>query len=124
VRYYNINADYTDIIRDDLFDVAGAINVLGAGFQLGYSILIGDVFSIDISFFGAGLDRNNLKLIYTTKTTGFNYASIENDVNEVFEEVPYLKKKIQSEVNPDNLTTRIPFLFPGLRANFSIGVAF
>jgi hypothetical protein len=107
-----------------LFNVEGSVNTLGLGVQLGYQFLINEKFSVDIGFFGAGIDKNSVKLIYTTTATNFNYNSIVDDVSEVFEDIPYFEKRLKNEVNTNNLITKLPFLFPGLRAGFTVGVSF
>lgn len=123
-RYYSINADYTDVIKENTFNVDGSINSFGLGVQLGYNWIINDIVSIDFSFFGAGIDKNTVKLIYTHNSAGFDYNTIVNDVNEVFKDVRYLEKRLKNEVSADNLTTKIPFLFPGLKAGVTIGIVF
>lgn len=124
LRYYVIRANYSDEIRSNLFNVEGSVNTFGLGVQLGYQFLINEKFSVDIGFFGAGIDKNNVKLIYTTTTSNFNYSTIVDDVSEVFEDIPYFEKKLKNEVNPNNLITKLPFLFPGLRAGITVGVSF
>jgi hypothetical protein len=124
LRYYGIRANYTDEVRSTLFNVEGSVNTLGLGVQLGYQFLINEKFSVDIGFFGAGIDKNSVKLIYTTTATNFNYNSIVDDVSEVFEDIPYFEKRLKNEVNTNNLITKLPFLFPGLRAGFTVGVSF
>lgn len=123
-RYYGIRAEYTDIIQSKTFHVDGSVNSIGAGVQLGYQFIFNESFSLDISFFGAGIDKNNVKLLYTTDTPNFNYNDIVDDVSEVFEDVPYFEKRLENEVNNDNLTSKLPFIFPGLRASVSLGIAF
>jgi hypothetical protein len=124
IRYYGIRANYSDIVQSNTFMVEGSMNNIGAGVQLGYHFLINEIISIDLSFFGAGVDRNSLKLIYTIDQPNFDYSTIVNDVSEVFEDVSYFEKRLKNKVNPNNLTSRLPFLFPGLRASLSIGIAF
>ncbi len=124
IRYYGIKASYSDLVRSNIFQVEGSMNNIGAGVQLGYHFLINEIISIDISFFGAGIDRNSLKLVYTIDQPNFDYNVIVNDVSEVFEDVSYFEKRLKNKVNPNNLTSRLPFLFPGLRASVSIGIAF
>lgn len=124
VRYYGIRAEYDDIIQSETFHVDGSVNNYGAGFQLGYHFIFKESFSLDISFFGAGIDKNNVKLLYTIDQPGFNYNEIVDDVSEVFDDIPYFEKRLKNEVNQDNLTTKLPFIFPGLRASISLGIAF
>ena len=124
LRYYGLRVDYSDNINSGLFGVEGSLNAIGAGIQLGYNFIIKEMFSIDLSFFGAGIDRNSVRLIYTTSQPGFDYSTIVDDVSEVFEDIPYFEKKLKNQINRDNLTTRLPFLFPGLRASIHVGIAF
>jgi len=124
IRYYDIRANYSDEIKNILFNVEGSVSTFGLGVQLGYQFLINERFSVDIGFFGAGLDKNNVKLKYTTSTPNFSYSSIVDYISEVFEDIPYFEKRLKNEVNPNNLTTRLPFLFPGLRAGIAVGVSF
>jgi len=124
IRYYSVKADYTDMIKNDRFDVEGSFTALGFGVQLGYHFVVNEIFSADISFFGAGIDKNLIKLIYTSNRQGFDYNTIVDDVTDVFEGIPYFEKRLKNEVNPGNLTSRIPFLFPGLRAGITVGIAF
>ncbi len=124
LRYYGIRAEYTDIIQVKTFHVDGSVNNFGTGFQLGYHFIFNESFSLDISFFGAGIDKNNVKLVYTNDQQNFNYNEIVDDVSEVFEDIPYFEKRLKNEVNSDNLTSRLPFIFPGLRASVSLGIAF
>ncbi|MFZ5429070.1 MAG: DUF3575 domain-containing protein [Bacteroidota bacterium] len=124
LRYYAIRAEYGDNIRSDNFNVSGSYNSFGTGMQLGYQFLINNIFSVDLSFFGAGIDYNTINLVYTTGIQGFDYNTIVADVSEVFEDLPYFEKRLKNKVSPNNLTSRIPFLFPGLKAGITIGVAF
>ena len=124
LRYYGIRANYSDEINSVVFNVEGSLKTFGLGVQLGYQFLINEKFSVDIGFFGAGIDKNNVKLIYTTTTPNFNYSLIVDDVSEVFEDIPYFEKRLKNEVNPNNLITKLPFLFPGLRAGITVGVSF
>jgi len=124
IRYYGIRANYSDVVQSYTFRVEGSMNNIGAGVQLGYHFLISEIVSIDLSFFGAGIDHNSLKLVYTIDQPNFDYSRIVNDVSEVFKDISYFEKRLKNKVNPNNLTSRLPFLFPGLRASVAIGIAF
>lgn len=126
LRYFNQAALFTDEIDGDLFDVDTRINTIGLGAQIGYQLIIDEIFTIDFYFFGAGLDKYNLKLKYELQQpqTGFDYNTITDDVSEVFEDINYLESRLEHEVNTDDLTSKLPFLFPGFRIGISVGVAF
>lgn len=124
MRNFNLAAQYTDEIDGDLFDVDATVNTFGIGAQIGYQWLINDIVAIDLYFFGAGVDFYNLKLVYSTPQSGFNYNTIVDDITEVFEDVNYFKKRLKNKVNTDNETTRLPFLFPGFRIGLNVGIAF
>jgi hypothetical protein len=123
-RNFNLSAQFTDEIEGDIFDVDAKVHTYGIGAQLGYQWIIKDVFIIDFSFFGAGIDYYNLKLVYTIPRQGFNYSSIVDDIVNNFEDITYLQNKMKNTVNPKNETTKIPFLFPGFRFSLGLGVAF
>jgi len=124
LRNFNIAAQYTDEIDGDVFDVDTRIHTWGVGAQMGYQWIIREFFTVDLSFFGAGADFYNMKLVYTIDKPGLNYNSVIDDIEEGFEDVKYLQKKLRHKVSTDNETTRLPFLFPGFRASINIGVAF
>ncbi|MBT3386178.1 MAG: DUF3575 domain-containing protein [Prolixibacteraceae bacterium] len=126
LRYFNQSGMYSDVIGGDTFDVDARLNTFGLGAQIGYQLVIEEVFTIDFYFFGAGLDKYNLKLKYELQQpqTGFDYNTITDDVSEVFENINYLENKLNHEVNTNNLTSKLPFLFPGFRIGISVGFAF
>ena len=126
LRYINQAAMYTDEIDANLFNVDTHLNTLGVGAQIGYQVIIGDAFTLDFFFFGAGVDHYNTKLVYTLQQpqSGFDYSTITDDVSAVFEDINYLHSRLKNKVNTDNLTTKLPFLFPGFRMGISMGVAF
>ncbi len=126
LRYFGQSLLFTDEIDGDLFDVDTKLNTIGIGGQLGYQLVLKDVFLMDFYFFGAGIDRYNVKLKYTLEQprTGFNYNSITDDVSEVFEDINYLESRLEHKVSNDNLISKLPFLFPGFRIGMSIGYTF
>ena len=126
LRYYNQGALFFDEIEGDLFDVDARIDNIGLGAQIGYQLIIEEVFTIDFYFFGAGLEKYSLKLDYELQQpkAGFDYNSITDDVSEVFEDINYLESKMEHEINTNNLISKLPFLFPGFRMGISVGFAF
>ena len=126
MRFLNQSMDYFDEINSGNFHVDGGLNSLGLGAVLGYQLIIEEIISLDFYFFGAGIDYHmiNLKYELVQPQAGFDYSSIIDDVGEVFQDINYLYKKLEHEVNDDNLTSKLPFLFPGFRIGISLGVAF
>ncbi len=126
LRYFNQAVDYTDEIENYQFNVDSRLNTIGIGGQLGYQWVFNEIFSVDLYFFGAGLDYHMGKLEYMVdpKPDGFDYGMVTSHVDDVFTDIDYLHKRLNHEVNEDNHTTKLPFLFPGLRMGFNVGVAF
>lgn len=126
LRYLNQRADYSDEINANDFMVDFRLHMLGAGAQLGYQMIVAKHLSLDFYFFGAGLDYHMVNLKYKLKQqqTGFNYASIIPDVNNVFKDIDYLHKRLDNKPYDDHLNTKLPFFFPGFRLGLNLGVAF
>jgi len=126
LRYFGQSGIFEDEIEARLFDVNVNLNTFGLGAQIGYQWLINEAFTIDFYFFGAGIDLFDTKIKYTLQQPepNFNYGTITDDVNEVFEDINYLESKLEHEVNPDNHLSNLPFLFPGFRAGLSLGYSF
>ena len=124
LRNWNMKGIYTDEIDGNVFNVDAKIHTYGIGAQLGYQWIINETFAIDFSFFGAGVDFYNLKLVYTIPLSGFDYSTITDNITNNFEDVKYLQSKLRNTVNPSNETSKIPFLFPGFRLGLHVGVAF
>jgi hypothetical protein len=126
IRFFNQSAIFTDEIDGDKFDVDTRLNTFGFGGQIGYQIIINEIVSVDFYFFGAGVDKHSFKFKYELQTprAGFDYSSITDDVSEVFRDINYLEKRLKHEVNNDNLTSKLPFLFPGFRFGINAGIAF
>ncbi|HNW51095.1 MAG TPA: DUF3575 domain-containing protein [Prolixibacteraceae bacterium] len=125
VRYGQIKGVYSDSVRETLFDVNATGNMFGAGVQLGAQWLIKDLVSIDFSFFGAGVERYCAKLKYKTADhSSYDYSKITADVVDYIDDVDYLSKRLTNKVSTSNLTSKLPFLFPGFRFSVSVGIAF
>ncbi|MBN1984787.1 MAG: DUF3575 domain-containing protein [Prolixibacteraceae bacterium] len=125
-RFFNQTAVFTDEIDGHYFDVDGQLNSFGVGGQIGYQFIFNETITVDLYFFGAGIDRHGAKFKYTLQEPqpGFDYNSITDDVSEVFEDINYFEKRLKHEVNDDNLTSKLPFLFPGFRLGVNVGIAF
>jgi hypothetical protein len=126
LRYFSQSALFSDQIDGKAFDVDTRLNTVGVGAQIGYQLIINEIFTFDFYFFGAGIDHHNLKMVYQLQQpqAGFDYRSITDDVSEVFEDINCLESKLKHKVSDKNLTSKLPFLFPGFRIGVSVGVAF
>jgi len=126
IRHFNQKLLYTDEIRGDIFNVDLKVNNFGIGAQLGYQIIINEIFTLDFYFLGLSLDNYNGKMKYTLDQprTGFDYSTITSDIDQSFEDYNFLKDKLEHTIKPDRNDTRIPFIYPGIRIGISAGIAF
>lgn len=126
LRFFNQSMVYTDEISDRHFNVDSKLGTVGLGAQLGYQLVVNEIFTFDFYFFGAGIDRHTIRLKYQLEEpqSGFDYGTITDDVSQVFEDINYLEEQLEHTVNDDNLTSKLPFIFPGFRLGISVGVAF
>lgn len=126
LRFLNQSLIYSDEINDRAFNVDSKLGTFGMGVQLGYQLVVNEIFTFDFYFFGAGVDHHTIRLKYQLEEPqpGFDYGTIKDDVDQVFEDINYLEKRLEHTVNDDNLTSKLPFLFPGFRLGISVGVAF
>lgn len=126
LRYFNQSLVYSDEIENHSYTVDSKLGTIGMGAQLGYQLVVNELFTFDFYFFGAGIDYHTIRLKYQLEEQqpGFDYGSITDNVNQVFEDINYLEKRLEHTVNDDNLTSKLPFFFPGFRLGMSVGVAF
>jgi len=126
LRFFNQSGLFEDEIDSRLFDVNVKLNTFGLGAQIGYQWVFNEAFTLDLYFFGAGVDRYGTKIKYTLKQpdANFDYSTITNDVNEVFKNINYLESKLEHEVSNDNHLSKLPFLFPGFRLGMNVGYSF
>lgn len=126
LRWFNQFVDYEDEIESRLYTVNTIVNTVGVGAQLGYQWILNEIFTIDFHFLGIGLDYYMASLKYSVdpKPTGFNYSEVTPHIDDVFSDIIYLKDRLKHEVNEDNHTSKLPFLFPGFRMGISLGMAF
>lgn len=126
LRYFNQSMIFDDEIEGYLFTVDTKLSTYGTGIQLGYQWIFHELFTLDFYFFGAGIDFHKAVIIYELdpEPPEFNYAIVTPYIDEVFEDIGFLQNKAEHEVNAGNHTTRLPFVFPGIRMGISVGVAF
>ncbi len=126
MRYLNQDMVWDDEIEGYIFTVGTKFNTLGLGGQLGYQWILNDIFTVDLFFFGAGIDYHKALVEYVLdpQPDGFNYGMVTSHVDDVFVDFKYLYKKLTHDVNENNHTSKLPFLFPGIRIGASIGIAF
>jgi hypothetical protein len=124
LRYWNHSLVLNDSIDNEKFDVNLKFSSIGLGFQMGYQWIISDRISIDWYFIGLGVERIDTRFKYVTKTVGFDYSSIQDDIIDVFNDFKSLQKQIVTKSYPDNMTAKLPFFAPGIKTGFSIGYVF
>jgi hypothetical protein len=126
LRYISQDMVFDDEIESYIFTVGTKANIMGIGGQLGYQWIFNDWFTVDLFFFGTGIDyyKAEIKYVLEPQPSGFNYTMVTPHVDDVFVDYKYLHKKLTHEVNDDNHTSKLPFLFPGMRIGASIGIAF
>lgn len=126
VRHFNQRVKYTDMIDGDKFNVDVKALNFGIGAQLGYQIIIHEAFTLDFYFLGLSLDHYSGTLNYTLSQprSGFNYASITDNIDDTFEDYGFLSKNLKHNVQTDRDNVKVPFFFPGIRIGISAGIAF
>jgi hypothetical protein len=126
LRYLSQDMEFDDEIEGYIFTVGTKANIMGLGGQLGYQWIFNDWFTLDLFFFGTGIDyyKAEIKYVLEPQPPGFDYSMVTPHVDDVFIDFNYLYKKLTHEVNDDKHTSKLPFLFPGMRIGASIGIAF
>lgn len=126
LRYFNQRMLFDDEVEGYIFSVDTKISSIGAGGQIGYQWLFKEFIALDLYFFGTGIDYHKAELMYQLEPQppGFDYSMVTPHVDDVFEDIGYLNRRLTHKVNEDNHTSELPFLFPAFRAGISIGVAF
>ncbi len=126
LRYFNQKMLFDDELEGYTFSVDTKLSTIGMGGQLGYQWIFNEIFTLDLFFFGTGLDfyKAEIKYKLEPEPPGFDYSMVTRHVDDVFVDINYLHKKLEHDINDDNHTSALPFLFPGFRAGISVGVAF
>jgi len=126
LRHFNQKVFYTDMIDGDKFNVDARMLNFGLGAQLGYQLMVGKGFTFDFYFLGLGLDRyaGTLKYTLAQPRSGFNYASITDNIDDTFEDYHFLSKNMTHHVKTDRDEVKFPFFLPGIRIGISAGYAF
>ena len=103
----------------------------GFGAQLGVQFLIAKRVTVDMYFFGPEFNfvDNNFKAVETSSTLPWNSADAqeaEQDIRDFFDSFPFLRKKIEIDVNSAEKTVTANYSgsLPGFRAGISFGIAF
>jgi len=126
LRHFNQRILYTDMIDGDNFNVDMKASNFGFGAQLGYQWIINDSFILDFYFLGLSLDHYTGNLNYTLNQprTGFNYASITDNIDKSFEDYKFMANNLTHNVSTTQDKVKIPFFFPGFRFGLNLGIAF
>lgn len=127
LRYWDLSLVMGDEVEPNLFDVETQLKGIGLGFQFGIQWIIAKRISIDWYILGLGVERflPDANYVITPYQSGFDYASIEDNVMGIFDNAPtFIKNKAKSVVNADNLNITVPIFAPSLRSGFTVGFAF
>jgi hypothetical protein len=106
-------------------------NGIGIGAELGFQFMIKDLIVVDIFFLGPELNsgRNNFVAIESSRVlpwTSVQASEAENDIRNLIDDIPFVRKHTDVMVDKNNKTVRADFkgIIPGYRAGISFGVAF
>jgi hypothetical protein len=126
IRHFNQRVLFTDMIDGDKFNVDLRALNFGIGAQLGYQMIIKDWFTLDFYFMGLSLDHYTGKFKYTLyqPRSGFNYASITDNIDKTFEDYKFLSNNLTHHVKTTQDDVKVPFFLPGIRIGISAGIAF
>ncbi len=111
-------------------DFTNAYNGIGVGVQLGSQFIIAKRFVIDLFFFGPQLtsSRNNFRAIDYNDATAWNSIQAdeaEQDIKDFLNQFPFIKNKVNVQVDTPNKTVKADFngALLGLRFGVSFGIA-
>ena len=123
LRYYKYGMDYTAYEDSVNATVKGSLSSIGVGAQFGAQWLIADRVSIDLHFFGIGVDNQTFQFDLTTNQN-VDLRDYEDDFTEDVEEFPIIGSSLQVTSTADKLTAKAVKPGIGLRGGLSIGFAF
>jgi hypothetical protein len=125
LRFNHFKYDFLaqDFANNDDVSVSTTVNNIGAAFQMGYQFIFSDKITLDLYFFGIGLFYNWVNSTFIPGSSS-NVNAVEQEIEEFTVDIPYIGKRIETSVNDDNVTVKAPFLSPGIRIGFSLGIMF
>ncbi|WNJ16819.1 DUF3575 domain-containing protein [Pontibacter sp. G13] len=111
-------------VNEDIVDAKGAITHFGGGAIMGYQWILGDVFTLDWTFFGIGVNNYGLGLDIEPVEGEIDLEGLASDITTEFEDFPILGDRIESEVQGDKVRTKTGFLFVHFRTRLALGYSF
>lgn len=121
-------SDYKLLLHDTFEDHKTQVDVdfltAGLGVQLGAHWIFSDKYSLDLQFFGIGIDRHNLTLDYSTKEEGVDFSRYGPSVEGNNSDVPFIGSKIKTEWGDDYIHSNAKVIMPGVRGRLTFGIAF
>lgn len=102
----------------------GTISQFGAGASIGMQFLVAKVITIDLNFFGLGVEYNKVNADLTTNVRGVDYEKWLPYVREEVEDIPYIGNKIELTAEQDRIKMKAPIVMPTFRVSIGIGFAF
>lgn len=110
------------------YDVTGTLNgtisQFGVGASIGFQFLVAKVLTIDLNFFGLGVEYNKVNADLTTNVRGVDYEKWLPYVRDEVEDIPYIGDDIKLTAEQDRIKMEAPIVLPTFRASIGIGLAF
>lgn len=101
----------------------GSITQIGAGASIGVQFIIAKVLTLDLNFFGLGLEYNSVKADLITNID-VDYQKWLPYVEQDVRDIPYIGDKIKLEAEKDKIKLKAPVVLPTFRGGISLGFAF
>lgn len=121
-------SDYKIMLHDTFEDHNTQVDVdlftTGFGVQLGAHWIFSDTYSLDLQFFGTGVDRHHLKLDYSTKEQGVNFKRYGASVEENNADLIFFGSRMKTDTGDDYIKATSTTFLPAGRGRLTFGIAF
>ena len=120
-----INGEYLDEGERNESNIDGTFGAFGAGFAFGAQCLIGDVVSLDLTFFGLEAKAASLDVTWLDKSGHADIDAIYADMESSLTDIPEIGDKVELSRTEHSVNAKLKNQFmPGFRFAFSLGIAF
>lgn len=123
LRYASHKLAYNTDIDENLTNADAKLSAVGLGGQIGVQWLIKDRIAIDWGIVGLAAQWYNFSSTFTAVDEAINFDEIRAELEQEINDSP-LSNKLEFSSTEDALKAKMPFLFGGARAYFSIGYKF
>lgn len=122
----NMDSEFIDDEKERfLSNIDASYGGFGAGIQIGFQCLIGDVVSLEWSVIGLEAKIANIDFVYTDLDGGVDINDVNDELQADYSDLPVIGEKIEFETGTHKVYGKAKgFLFPGVRSAVSIGIAF